>query len=256
MMPREQLLSWGWRIPFLISFLLIGLGLYIRARVQETPVFAKVEQSHTQLRAPVLEAMKRHPRNFLLVLGARFAENGLGYLFGVFGLGYVVTTLGQPRPVAIAGVMAGYIVAIFTIPFFSWLSDRVGRRPIYMFGALFSAAMAFPFFWLTGTKDPLLIQLAFVLVTGVGSAAMFGPQAAYFAELFGPRLRYSGFAFARELGSVLAGGPAPFVAALLVAWAGGAPWGVACYIVLLSAITVFALWMGPETHTSDIDAEN
>ncbi|HYZ22054.1 MAG TPA: MFS transporter, partial [Rhodopila sp.] len=133
--------------------------------------------------------------------------------------------------------------------------DKIGRRPVYMGGALFSAAFAFPFFALVGTLNPALICLAFVLVMGIGGGAMFGPQAAYFAELFGPQLRYSGFAFARELGSIIAGGPSPFIAALLVGWMAGAPWGVACYVILLSLITAFAVWSGPETNSGDIHVD-
>jgi MHS family shikimate/dehydroshikimate transporter-like MFS transporter len=189
------------------------------------------------------------------VIGARLAENGLGYLFPVFGLGYVINTLHMPREVAITGVMLGNGAEIIGILFFSWLSDKIGRRPVYMGGALFSALFAFPFFVLTNSLDPALISLAFILVMGIGGGAMFGPQAAYFAELFGPRLRYSGFAFARELGSILAGGPSPFIAALLVGVMAGAPWGVAGYVILLSLITAFAVWCGPETNASDIRAE-
>ena len=151
--------------------------------------------------------------------------------------------------------MLGNVAEIVGVLFFAWLSDKVGRRPVYMFGALFSAAFAFPFFLLADTRDPTLIALAFMLVMGIGGGAMFGPQAAYFAELFGPRLRYSGFAFARELGSILAGGPSPFIAALLVGCMEGAPWGVACYVILLSLITALSVWWGPETHPSDIEAE-
>jgi len=252
MMSKDDLLSWGWRIPFLISLLLLGLGVYIRARVSETPIFTEVGAKRPPLKAPAIEAVRRHPRNFLVVIGARLAENGLGYLFPVFGLGYVINTLHMPKEVAITGVMLGNVAEIVGILFFSWLSDKVGRRPVYMGGALFSAAFAFPFFLLTNTLDPTLIALAFILVMGIGSAAMFGPQAAYFAELFGPRLRYSGFAFARELGSILAGGPSPFIAALLVGYMAGAPWGVACYVILLSLITALAVWWGPETNHSDL----
>jgi MFS family permease len=162
----------------------------------------------------------------------------------------------MPREVAITGVMLGKFAEIFGIVFFSWLSDQVGRRPVYMGGALFSAAFAFPFFLMVGTLDPRMISLAFILIMGIGGGAMFGPQAAYFAELFGPRLRYSGFAFARELGSLLAGGPAPFIATLLVGWFAGAPWGVACYVILLSLITAFSIWWGPETRSSDLRAEH
>ena len=252
MMSKDDMLSWGWRVPFLISLLLLGLGVYIRARVSETPIFTEVGAKRPPLKAPALEAVRRHPRNFLVVIGARLAENGLGYLFPVFGLGYVINTLHMPKEVAITGVMLGNAAEIVGILFFSWLSDKVGRRPVYMGGALFSAAFAFPFFLLTNTLDPTLIALAFILVMGIGSAAMFGPQAAYFAELFGPRLRYSGFAFARELGSILAGGPSPLIAAALVGYMAGAPWGVACYVILLSLITALAVWWGPETNNSDL----
>jgi MFS transporter, MHS family, shikimate and dehydroshikimate transport protein len=255
MMSKENLLTWGWRIPFLVSLLLLGLGVFVRARVSETPVFAEASTKRPALRAPAIEALRRHPRSFFVVVGARLAENGLGYLFPVFGLSYVINTLHMSRETAITGVMLGNVAEIFGVVFFSWLSDRIGRRPVYMGGALFSAAFAFPFFVLTGTLQPMLVWLAFILVMGIGGGAMFGPQAAFFAELFGPRLRYSGFAFARELGSIIAGGPSPFIAALLVGWMAGAPWGVACYVILLSLITAFAVWCGPETNLSDIGAD-
>lgn len=255
LLPKNALLSWGWRIPFLLSFALLGLGLYIRTRVAETPVFTSVSTKQGRLRLPAFEAIRCHPKNFFVVIGARLAENGLGYLFPVFGLSYMINTLHVPRPTAVAGVMLGNGVEIAGILFFSWLSDRVGRRPVYIGGALFSAAFAFPFFLLVGTRNPALVALAFMLIMGVGGGAMFGPQAAFFAELFGPRLRYSGFAFARELGSILAGGPAPFIATLLVGWMAGAPWGVACYVIFLSGVTAFAVWCAPETSRANISTD-
>ncbi|HEU4548574.1 MAG TPA: MFS transporter, partial [Rhizomicrobium sp.] len=203
-----------------------------------------------------LEAIRRSPRNFFVVVGARLAENALGYLYPVFGLSYVITNLGMSREVAITGVILGNVALVCGLVFFAWLSDRIGRRPVYIFGALFSAAVAFPFFLLVGTREPLLIYLAFMVEMGIGSGAMFGPQAVYFAELFGPRLRYSGFAFARELGSIIAGGPSPFIAAVLVSLMAGAPWGVAGYAILLSLITAFAVWCGPETYNADIGADD
>lgn len=255
LMSKDSFLIWGWRIPFLLSLVLLGLGLYVRARVAETPVIAEANERRGRLRAPAVEALRRHPRNFFVVIGARMAENGLGYLFPVFGLNFIVNNLGMPREVGITGVMFGNVVEVAGIIFFSWLSDKVGRRPVYMGGALFSAAFAFPFFILTETRNPWLVYLAYMLIIGIGGGAMFGPQAAYFAELFGPRLRFSGFAFARELGSIISGGPSPFIAAVLVAWMNGAPWGVACYVILLSLITAFAVWCGPETRLSDIRSD-
>jgi MFS family permease len=222
--------------------------------VAETPVYTdavvargKVEQN------PAMEALRRHPRNFFVVLGARLAENGLGYLFPVFGLSYVITTLGVPKSDALSALMLAFAVELFAIVGFASLSDRIGRRPVYLFGALCGVAFAFPFFWLVGTKLWILIALAFIIARAVVTAAMFGPQAAYFAELFPPQRRFAGFAFARETGSLLAGGPAPFLAAWLVA-VSGSWWPVACYAALLSALTAIAIWAGPETYEENIAA--
>ena len=257
MLPREALMAWGWRLPFLASFLLIVVGIYVRLRVAETPVFTEaVVERHKVERNPATAALRKHPRNFMVVLGARLAENGLGYLFPVFGLSYVITTLGVPRSEALSALMVAFVVELFAILGFGALSDRVGRRPVYMFGALAGVALAFPFFWLVGTKEWIWIALAFILARAVVTAAMFGPQAAYFAELFPPQRRFAGFAFARELGSLLAGGPAPFVATALVAWAGGAWWPVACYVILLSVLTAWAVWAGPETYEDNIAVDN
>jgi MHS family shikimate/dehydroshikimate transporter-like MFS transporter len=256
LLAKDDLLAWGWRIPFLGSVLLLGLGVYIRAKVTETPVFLAAKAKRPPLKLPALEAVRRNPRNFFVVVGARLAENALGYLYPVFGLSYLITTLHVPRNVAISAVICGNVALVCGLVFFAWLSDRIGRRPVYIFGALFSAACAFPFFLMVGTLNPVLIALAFIIEMGIGSGAMFGPQAVYFAELFGPRLRYSGFAFARELGSIIAGGPAPLIAATLVAWMAGAPWGVCFYVIAMCLITAFAVWCGPETYKSDIHADD
>ncbi len=253
-LPREALMSWGWRLPFLASILLILVGIFVRLRLTETPVYTeaviargKVEQN------PAMEALRRHPRNFMVVLGARLAENGLGYLFPVFGLSYIVTTLGVSKSDALSALMLAFFVELFAIVGFASLSDRVGRRPVYLFGALAGVVFAFPFFWMVGTKQWAMIALAFIISRAVVTAAMFGPQAAYFAELFPPQRRFAGFAFARELGSLLAGGPAPFLAAWLVATF-GSWWPVACYATLLAALTAIAIWAGPETYEENIAA--
>jgi len=254
-LPREEFLDWGWRVPFLLSVVLIAFGFYIRARVSETPVFAEIAAKNKAARSPVKEALRKHPREFIVVVGARLAENGLGYLFPVFTLSYMTQTLGMDKGMVLGGIMTAHALSLITIPFFSTLSDRIGRRPVYMGAALFSAVWAVPFFLLVNTGTPALVWLALIVAISVGVAGMFGPQAAYFAELFGARLRYTGFALARELGSIMAGGPAPFVAALLLAWWGGAPWGVAGYIIILALITATAVYFGPETYRSAIDGD-
>src|SRR6201990_898220 len=256
LLPREDLMSWGWRLPFLASFLLIMVGIYVRLRITETPVFTEAVVARGKIeRNPAMEALKRHPRNFFVVLGARLAENGLGSLFPVFRLSYVITTLGVPKSDALSALMLAFTVELFTIVGFASLSDRIGRRPVYLFGALCGVAWAFPFFLLVGTKEWIWIAVAFIGARAVVTAAMFGPRAAYFAELFPPQRRFAGFAFARELGSLLAGGPAPFVAAALVAWS-GSWWPVACYAALLAALTAFAVWCGPETYEESITVDN
>jgi len=254
-LPREDLMSWGWRLPFLASFLLILVGIFVRLRVAETPVYTeavvargKVEQN------PAMEALRRHPRNFMVVLGARLAENGLGYLFPVFGLSYVITTLGVPKSDALSALMLAFFIELFAIVGFASLSDHLGRRPVYLFGALAGLIFAFPFFLLVATKQWIWIAVAFVVARAVVTAAMFGPQAAYFAELFPPQRRFAGFAFARELGSLLAGGPAPFLAAYLVS-VFGSWWPVAIYAAVLSGLTAIAVWAGPETYDEDIAAD-
>ena len=257
MLPRDALMAWGWRLPFLASFVLIVVGLIVRLRVSETPVFTEGVVARGKIeRNPAMEALRRQPRNFLVVLGARMAENGLGYLFPVFGLSYLVNTLGVARSEALSALMLAFVVELFAILGFAALSDRIGRRPVYLFGALAGVVLAFPFFWLVGTGEWVWIAVAFILARAVITAAMFGPQAAYFAELFPPQRRFAGFAFARELGSLLAGGPAPFLATALVAWASGSYWPVACYAMILAGITAIAIWCGPETYEENISIDN
>ncbi len=253
-LPKEQFLAWGWRMPFLLSIVLILFGFYIRARVAETPVFSEIAAKNKAARSPVREALQKHPREFVVVIGARLAENGLGYLYPVFTLNYMTKNVGVPKSTVLTGIMAAYALSILTIPFFSSLSDRIGRRPVYMGAALFSAAWAFPFFMLVNTGTPILVWMATIVALSIGVAGMFGPQAAYFAELFGARLRYTGFAFARELGSILAGGPAPFLAGVLILAGGGKPWYVATHMTVLALLTALAVWYGPETNRADIGA--
>jgi MFS family permease len=256
LLPKDDMIAWGWRLPFLASFVLILVGIYVRLELEETPVFthAVLERGKVE-RNPAMSALREHPRNFLVVLGARMAENGLGYLFPVFGLSYITVTLGVPKSEALSALMLAFVIELFALLGFAALFDRIGRRPVYLFGALAGIALAFPFFWLVGTKEWIWIAAAFILARAVVTAAMFGPQAAYFAELFPPQRRFAGFAFARELGSLLAGGLAPFLATSLVAWASGSWWPVACYIIVLSAITALAIWWGPETYEENITVD-
>jgi MHS family shikimate/dehydroshikimate transporter-like MFS transporter len=246
-LPEEQFLAWGWRVPFLLSIVVVAVGLYVRLRILETPVFSQVKETNTEVGIPVLEVVRSQPRNLLVAIGARFSENGNAYIIQTFTLTYVATQLGMSDNVALRGVLIASAIGIFTIPLFGALSDRVGRRPVYMFGSAFLALFSFPFFWLLNTETSVLIWLAIVLANSVGVYSMFSPQAAYFAELFDTRVRYSGLALAREVSAPLAGGIAPFIATYLLSRT-GTYWPIALYMIVLALISLVALAFGPETY--------
>jgi MFS transporter, MHS family, shikimate and dehydroshikimate transport protein len=248
----EQFLAWGWRVPFLLSLVLIAVGLFIRLRVLESPAFTALQQRGAREARPLLTAVRDYRRRMLLAMGMRVGENGVFYIYTVFVLSYGPTQLNVSRATMLWAVALAAVVGLITIPVFGSLSDRLGRRPIYLFGALFSMLYALPFFTLLATRSTPLIWIAVVLGIGLGHAAMYGPQASYFSELFGASVRYSGASLSYQLASVLAGGLAPFIATFLLA-----RWGtvaVASYMMLMSAISVAAAYAAPETHRRELDS--
>ena len=251
-MPEEDFLSWGWRVPFLLGIVLLAVGMFIRLRIVESPLFAKAKKETGVAKLPILEVITRYRKNVLLAMGARFAENACFYIFSIFVLSYVVNQLGLSKQVALTGVWIAAAVQIFAIPLFGILSDKVGRRPVYMGGAIFMALFAFPFFWLVETKINACIWLAIVLGL-VGHAAMYGPQAAFFSELFGTRVRYSGASIGYQLASPFAGGIAPLIATALLQWSGDRSWPVSVYLIGTTLITLTAIWFAAETFQSKIE---
>lgn len=246
-LPEDDFLAWGWRVPFLASILVLGVGLFIRARVSETPDFVEVKEAGNEARVPVVAVVRDSSKNLFLAMGATFASHGYGFVVQVFLLSYVTTQLGLPRSTALTAAVIANAVGILSLPAFGALSDRVGRRAVIMGGATFGLLFAFPLFWMLDTGDTLLVWLAFTLGIAVCVNSMFAPQGAYFTELFDPRVRYSGFVAAREMSAVLVAGPAPLVAAALLAWTGGEPWSISAYLALLSLITLVAAYLAPET---------
>lgn len=249
-LPDDQFLAWGWRLPFLLSLVLVGVGLFIRLKILETPAFERLQASGRTHARPLVAAVRDYRRNLLVAMGMRVAENGLFYIYTVFVLSYGPSALGVSRATMLWGVTLAALGGLVAIPCFGALSDRVGRRPVYLFGALFSLLYAAPFFWLLGTRSPGVIWLAILLGVVFGHSAMYGPQAAYFSELFGAGVRYSGASLSYQLASVMAGGLAPFIATALMA-----SWGVmavAGYMMLLAAVTVTATYLAPETHHHDL----
>jgi len=249
-MTEAEFMAWGWRIPFLLSLLLVVIGMFIRLRIVESPAFKRLHESGRTESRPLVVAVRDYRRPVLLAMGMRLAENGLFYIYTVFVLSYGPSELGVSRSTVLWGVTVTALAGLVAIPSFGALSDRIGRRPVYLFGATFSLVYSLPFFWLLETRSPIVIGLAILLGVALGHDAMYGPQAAYFSELFGASVRYSGASLAYQLASVASGGLAPFIATALLAAYGTA--AVAGYMMVLSAITVVAAWLAPETHHTSL----
>jgi metabolite-proton symporter len=207
--------TWGWRIPFLISFVLVLIGLVIRLKVDESPEFLAIVAAGKVERRPVSEVVRRHPREIVLTALMRLAEQTPFYLFTAFVLAYGTEELGMSRRLLLAGTLVAAALALFTVPFFGWLSDVVGRKRLYVTGAALTFLMAVPYFWLLGMRVPA-IAFATVAVSLIPHDMMYGPQAALIAGAFAPEIRYSGSSLGYQFASVLAGGPAPLIAAWLL----------------------------------------
>jgi MFS transporter, MHS family, shikimate and dehydroshikimate transport protein len=243
---EETFLAWGWRIPFLLSIVLVGIGLYIRLKLTESPLFVKVRRQHAEDSRPVVDAVREFSRPILLGSGAKIAESALFTIYAVVVVAYAVNR-GIPKNVIANAILIAVAVELFTLPLFGAISDRIGRRPVYLGGAVLQLVMAFPFFMLVNTGHRALVWLAMVLVLSVGHAAMYGPQAAFFSELFPTRLRASGVSLIQQVGSLIGGGMASIITAWLLQRSGGEPWLIAGYIAVLAAITAASAVALPET---------
>ncbi|MBI2824228.1 MAG: MHS family MFS transporter [Planctomycetia bacterium] len=247
LLPHDQFVHWGWRIPFLLGILLLCVGLFIRLRILESPLFARMRDRKQEARVPFFEVLRRYPRNVVLAIGARLAENGSYYILTVFVLTYIKDKFPDASDAALTGVIIASALQFFVIPVYGILSDRVGRRPVYLAGALGLAAFAFPFFWMLDTGNATIIVLAIVFGLAVQSL-MYAPQAAFFAELFGTEVRYTGASIGYHLAAPLAGGVAPLISIGLLEWSGRQSWPIAVYMILLAAITLVSVWLAAETH--------
>lgn len=251
-MPEADFLSWGWRLPFVGSLLLVCVGLFIRFSVHESPAFESSRQAEGVSAMPVAEVLQQHWRKVVLGIGAKIAESGLFNLYAVFAISYAVTNLGLSRTAALNAVLIGCAVECLTLPFFGWLSDRIGRVRIYVAGALFQALLAFVFFTYS-SSGIVSLTVAIVLGLAVGHGAMFGSQAAFFAELFPARIRYSGLSLVQQIGPILGGGLSPLIATWLLARHHGDTTMISFYmagIAVLSALCALGLGRLTRRHTT------
>ncbi|RSN25091.1 MFS transporter [Streptomyces sp. WAC 05977] len=249
----EAFLGWGWRIPFLLSGVLVVIGLWIRLAVSESPVFLAAQKNNATTHAPVVEVFRKSWRAVLITIGSRMAENVSYYVITAFILVYVTTGLGLPKSAGLNAVLIGSAVHFLTIPLWGMLSDRIGRRPVYLFGAIGMALWSFAFFAMLDTKNPAVIILA-ATVGLVLHGAMYGPQAAFFSEQFPTRVRYTGLSVGGQLSSIAAGAVAPLIAvALFKEFGSTIP--VSLYVVAMCVLTVIALLAARETKGESLHSE-
>jgi metabolite-proton symporter len=247
----EEFNSWGWRIPFLFSLVLVALGLVIRLSILETPMFAKAAEERVTSRTPVVEAIRQHWREILLSAGLRFSEQMPFYLFTTFVLIYVVSRHEFTRTFVLKAVLAGAVCELVAIPLFSHLSDRFGRKRVYLVGSLLTGLIAFPYFAVLTHSGAGLIFAA-VVVSLVLHALQYGPQAALIAENFPTHLRYGGAGLGYQLASVFAGGPAPLIATWLLHKT-GTPYAISAYIVFAAVVTIACGLALPDRSRADIE---
>jgi len=246
-------LSWGWRVPFLLSLLLVGVGLWVRLGILETPTFRKLMAEHRVERAPVLEVIKRQPREILLAALARMSEQAPFYIFTAFVFSYGSGTLGLTQNFVLAAVLVAAMISFVTIPLSGHISDRIGRRKMYMIGAATVGVFGFVYFGMLDSASPWLVFLAIALSL-IPHGMQYGPQAALIAEAFTPRLRYSGASLGYQLAAIIAGGPAPLIAtALFAAYHSG--YAIAFYIAACAVVSLLAVWFMPDHTGKDIVTE-
>jgi MFS family permease len=249
----DQFTVWGWRIPFALSIILVGIGLWIRLGILETPVFQKLVDNNKIEKAPLTEVIKKQPREIILSALLRMSEQAPFYIFTAFVFAYTVGTLKMDRNFILAAVMAAAVVSFVTIPLSGHISDRIGRRKMYLIGVVAIGLYGFLYFGMLGTAIPSAVFIA-IVISLIPHDIQYGPQAALIAEAFTPRLRYSGSSLGYQLASIIAGGPAPIIATWLFAtYKTG--YAIAIFIAACAVISAVATAFMPDYTGQDISAE-
>ena len=259
-MSPEAFEAWGWRVPFLASVVLIGLAMYIQLRLEDTPAFRRLQERQQEAqeeegdearqRSPVLEVIRQHPKQILLAAGAFFVVNGAFYVMITGMLDYGTRDLGLSRSAMLTAVLISSVAQILMLPAWSILSDRVGRRPVYLAGAVLLGLWSFPLFWLVDTRNIVLITVA-LLLGQLFLSMMYGPQAALFSEMFSRQVRYSGASIGYQLAAVFAGGLAPIIMVWLLDTT-GTSFSVSLYIFAMAALTFFSVYLVTETYEGEM----
>jgi MHS family shikimate/dehydroshikimate transporter-like MFS transporter len=250
-----QFLAWGWRVAFVLSVILVAIGIYIRLRIFETPEFAALKEKQGEARMPFLDMIKEYPANILAGMGARYIDGVFFNIFAVFMIGYLVNTLNIARTDALLGVMLAALVMCVFIPIFGHLSDRHGRGRVYWIGALVTGLSAFPAMWLilNSAGNVGLIWLAIVVPFGIFYAACYGPEAALFSDLFETRVRYTGVSFVYQFSGIFTSGLTPLIATALLPLNGGRPWLICAYILFSALVSAAsARWIEQRAKAGEL----
>jgi MFS transporter, MHS family, shikimate and dehydroshikimate transport protein len=253
-LPEKQFFAWGWRVAFLLSIALIVLGLFIRLRVAESPVFSRVKERGAESKAPLLEVLRDHRLALVLAVGMVFVSITGFYIATTFSLSYLTARLGVARNVALVGNVLFSTSGAASTLILARLADRAGKYRVAILSAAFQVLLSYPFFWLLSTREPALIWLAMSVWAFVGSA-LYGITGAMLAELFAPRMRCSGISLGYQIAGMLGGAPAPIIATYLIHWSSGATWSIATYLAASSLITLVAVCVASQRQSVAIVAD-
>jgi MHS family shikimate/dehydroshikimate transporter-like MFS transporter len=251
----DDFMAWGWRLPFIASVVLLGLGTMLRLKLPESPAFRAVVETHTVQAIPLFVVLREFPGTTAIVIVCRVAEIGWGMMLAIIGATYITGKLGLPRSYYLHAVEVSAVLSIGALYISGRLIDRYGRRTVFIAGAVMAGVLAFPFFTLLDTHDAGLIILAMVLGDTLAHAPMIGTQQSFFSELFPSQVRFTGVAFGQQFGAALGGGLLPPVFAGLLSWSGGDPTPVAMFMVALAALAVLAAALAPETLGRSLQSE-
>ncbi|RTL74020.1 MAG: MFS transporter [Bradyrhizobiaceae bacterium] len=250
-LPDDQFMSWGWRLPFWLSAILVAVGLFVRMRLVETPKFAKVQEQGEVAKAPLVDVLTKDFKNFIVAVGLKISEVAWVYVLIGFLVYYATSHLHLSKTVILDAVLYAAMLELVTLPLFGLLSDYVGRKPLYIAGTILSMIAAFPLFTFVETKDPTTIAIAIAIIMSITHGLMFSPQAAFIPELFGTKVRYSGASLGVQVSAAISGGFAPMIATGLLAYYGSTH-AISWYLIALGAITLIATLVSRETAFEDL----
>jgi MHS family shikimate/dehydroshikimate transporter-like MFS transporter len=254
-LDNADFFAWGWRIAFLLSIVLVIIGLYIRLKIMETPAFAKAQEQNKIVPVPVVELFRTHTKNTVLGLGARYIEGVTFNIYGVFLVGYLTSTLHMTRQSALSAVMVASAIMIVMLPLCGKLSDRIGRRVVFGIASLLLGVLSFVAFYLMDGTSTLMTIIAVAIPFAIVYPAVYGPEAALFSELFDTRVRYTGISFVYQFSGIFASGLTPIIATALLPLGGGKPWLICLYILVVSAISALSVYAMTDRHKSNITAD-